>query len=72
MGVVVAPIAGYACLFGLALGIEAVTPFNPVSEEAARTFVLAIVLGILVWLLATAIFSLGLLFVQNLRKPDLQ
>jgi hypothetical protein len=70
--VVVAPIAGYACLFGLALGIEAVTSFNPISEEAARTFVLAIVLGVLVWLLATAIFSLGLLFVQNLRKPDLQ
>ena len=72
MSVVVAPIAGYACLFGLALGIEAVTSFNPIPEEAARTFVLAIVLGVLVWLLATAIFSLGLLFVQNLRKPDLQ
>ena len=72
MAVVVAPIVGYACLFGLAFGVETVTPFNPISEETARSFVLAIVLGVLVWLLATAIFSLGLLFVQNLRKPDLQ
>ncbi|UCH47133.1 MAG: hypothetical protein JSU95_13685 [Betaproteobacteria bacterium] len=72
MGVVVAPIAGYACLFGLALAVEAVTSFDPISEEAARSFVLAIVLGVLVWLLSTAIFSLGLLFVQSLRKPDLQ
>ncbi len=72
MGVVVAPIAGYACLFGLALGVEAVTPFNPISEEAARSFVLAIVLGVLVWLLATTVFSLGLLFVHDPRKADLQ
>lgn len=72
MGVVVAPIAAYACLFGLALGIEAVTPFNPISEEAARSFVLAIVLGVVVWLLATTVFSLGLLFVHDPRKPDLQ
>ncbi|UCD68926.1 MAG: hypothetical protein JSW48_02150 [Betaproteobacteria bacterium] len=72
IGVVVAPIAGYACLFGLALGVEAVTPFEAISDEAVQTFVLAIVLGMAVWLLATAVFSLGLLFVRDLRKLDLQ
>lgn len=71
-GVVIAQIAAYACLFGLALGVDAVTPFNPVSEEAARSFVLAVVLGVLVWLLATTIFSLGLLFLRDLRSADLQ
>ena len=72
MGIVVAPIVAYACLFGLALGLEAVTAFNPISEEVARSFVLAIVLGVMVWILGTAIFSLGLLFVQEPRKADLQ
>lgn len=71
-GVVIAPVVAYACLFGLALGLEAVTPLNPVSEEAARSFVLAIVLGGFVWLLAITIFSLGLLFLRDLRKADLQ
>ena len=72
VGIVIAPVAAYACLFGLALGIEAATPFNPISEEAARSFPLAIFLGAVVWLLSTAIFSLGLLFVRDLRKASPQ
>ena len=72
MGIVVAPIAGYTCLFGLALGAESLTSFNPISEEVARSFVLAIVLGTLVWLLGTTIFTLSLPFVQNPRNPDLR
>jgi len=72
IGIVVAPIVGYAGVFGLALGIEALTPYSVVSEEAARSFVLAVVLGALVWLLGTSIFALSLLFVHADRKPDLQ
>ena len=69
-GLVAAPIPGYAVAFGLALAVEAVSPFSVISEEAARSFVLAVVLGVIVWLLATAIFALGLLFVRELQKQD--
>lgn len=69
-GMVVAPIAGYAAAFGLALGAEAVFSLSLVSEELARSFVLAVVLGVLVWLLAMAVFSLGLLFVRTSPDPD--
>lgn len=68
---VVAPIVGYAVAFGLALGAEAVFPLSLLSEEMARSFVLALVLGVLVWLLAMAVFSLGLLFVRTSHGPDL-
>ncbi len=70
-GMVVVPIVGYAAAFGVALGVEAVFALSLVSEEIARSFVLAVVLGVLVWLLAIAIFSLGLLFVQTSHGPDL-
>lgn len=69
-GTVVAPIAGYAAAFGLALGAEAVLSLPLVSEEIARSFVLAVVLGVLVWLLAMAVFSFGLLFVRTSPDPD--
>lgn len=69
-GMVVVPIAGYALAFGLALGAEAVFPLSLVPEEVARSFVLAVVLGVLVWLLALATFSLGLLFVRTSHGPD--
>lgn len=68
---VVAPIAGYAAAFGLALGGEAIFSLSVVSEELARSFVLAVVLGMLVWLLAIAVFSLGLLFVRTSPSPNL-
>ena len=72
VGLVVAPIVGYACIFALAVGIDELTPYSIVSEEIARSFVLAVVLGALVWLLGTAIFATGLLFMPSPRKPDLQ
>ena len=72
VGLVVAPIAGYTCVFALALGIEELTSYSMVSEEIARSFALAVVLGALIWLLGTAIFALSLLFLQSPQKPDLQ
>ena len=72
IGLVFAPIVVYACVFGLAVAIEALTPYNVLSEEAGRSFVLAIVLGVLIWLLATTIFALSLLFVQRAQKTDSQ
>jgi hypothetical protein len=71
IGVVTTPIAGYAVAFGLALGIEALSPFSLVSEEVARSFVLAIVLGVVVVLLATIIFALGLFFLRTTHGPGL-
>jgi len=69
-GVVVMPVAAYAVAFGLALGVEPLTPWSLVSEEVSRSFVLAVVLGVLVWLLAMAVFALGLLFIHASRVPD--
>jgi len=71
IGVVTTPIVGYAVAFGLALGIEALSPFSLVSEEVARSFVLAIALGVLVLLLATTIFALGLFFLRTPQGPGL-
>ena len=70
VGLVVAPIIGYAAAFGLALGIEAVSPLSVISEEAARSFVLAMVLGVIVWLLATVMFGLSLFFVRDLQNQN--
>lgn len=69
-GMVVAPIAGYAVIVGLLFAAEAAFRLSLLSEEIARSFVLAIVLGVLVWVLAMAIFSLGLLFVRTSHGPD--
>jgi len=71
VGIVVTPILGYAAAFGLALGVEAVSSFSLVSEEVARSFVLAAVLGVLVWLLATTIFALGLFLIRDAQNPKL-
>ena len=68
-GIVVTPILGYAVAFGLALGVEAVSPFSVVSEEVARSFVLAVVLGVLLWLLANMIFALSLILIRDARNP---
>ena len=63
-GLLLVPLAVYAVVFALALGVESLSRFNPVSEEIARSFPLAIALGLAVWLLATVIFSLALCFVR--------
>jgi multidrug efflux pump subunit AcrB len=70
-GIVFTPILGYAVAFGLALGVEAVSPFSLISEEVARSFVLAVVLGVLIWLLAITIFVSGLILIRGARKPKL-
>ena len=68
-GIVVTPILGYALAFGLALGVEAVSPFSVVPEEVARSFLLAVVLGVLIWLLSIMIFALGLILIRDARNP---
>lgn len=70
-GLVVAPIVGYAVAFGLAVGVETVFPVSVISEEAARSFVLAMVLGIILWLLATVMFAFGLFFVRDMQDQNL-
>lgn len=71
-GTVAAPVAMCAVLFALALGVKALTPLELISYELVQTYVLALVLGVLVILIGTAVFALSMLFPQRKRKPDLQ
>ncbi len=71
-GLVIAPVVGYVCVFALALGVEEVMHFDLISEEAVRSFALAVVLGMLVWFVGIAVFSLGLLFVEAVENPNAQ
>ncbi|MGD2141561.1 MAG: hypothetical protein PVH25_14280 [Burkholderiales bacterium] len=70
IGLVIAPIATYACVYGLGWAIDAIVPFSVVPQEAIPGFVLAVVLGVLVWLLATATFLLSLIFMQKPAGPN--
>ena len=63
------PILAYGGLFALALGVEAVAPVSLVEKGVRESFALAIVLGVLVWLLSITIFALGLMFVAA-RRAD--
>lgn len=69
VGLVIAPIVTYACLYGLARAIDAIVPSSVLPEEATPGFVLAMVLGVLVWLLGTTIFLLSLIFMQKPAEP---
>jgi len=59
-------------VLGLALGIEAVTPYDVVSDAVLQSYVLAMVLGVLIVVLGAAIFALSMLFVQRAPKTGLQ
>ena len=71
-GWVIAPVVVCACMLGLALGIEALTPYDVVSDAILQSYVLAMVLGVLIVLLGTVVFALSMLFVQRAPKPGLQ
>ena len=66
---VVMPVLAYAVVFALALGVETVAPLSLGAEEIGESVVLAVVLGVLVWLLALAVFALGLIFVRSAASP---
>jgi len=71
-GTVVAPVVMCAILLAMALGVEALTSLDVVSEQMVQTYVLALVLGVLVVLVGTVVFALRILLPQRDRKPDLQ
>jgi hypothetical protein len=64
-GMLLAPMLAYAAAFLLAIGVETVLDVNLVSEETARSFPLAIVLGLAVWLLSVTVFAVGMYFVRG-------
>jgi hypothetical protein len=60
-----APMPAFAAVYMLAVGAESVLAVNLISEEIARTFPLAIALGLSVWLLSVVVFVIGLYFVKS-------
>ena len=69
---VVAPVVMCAVFLAIALGVEALTPLDVISEQMVQTYVLALVLGVLVVLIGTFVFALRILLLLRNRKPDLQ
>ena len=65
-GIVVTPIVLYSLFFFGLVGLEEISDFNLVSEGLARSFIIVIGLGLIIWLVALLIFSLTLVF---LRRP---
>ena len=59
------PMPAYVAAYFLAIGVESATNWNLVSEEMARSFPLAIALGLMVWLLSVMIFSVAMCFVRG-------
>ncbi len=64
-GMVFAPMLAYTAAYFLAIGVETVSGMNLLSEEIARSFPLAIVLGLAVWLLSVMVFAVGMYFVRS-------
>jgi hypothetical protein len=64
-GMVFAPMLAYAAVFLLSIGVETVLDVNLASEEIARSFPLAIALGLVVWLLSVMVFAVGMYFVRG-------
>jgi len=69
---VVLPVVAYASLYIGLLGLEQLTKAPLIPAEMARSFFILIGLGIAVWLLASIVFAVVLLFsasALDLRKP---
>lgn len=64
-GMVFTPMLAYAAVLVLVIGVETVLDVNLVSEEIARSFPLAMVLGSAVWLLSVMVFSVGIYFLRG-------
>ena len=64
-GMVFAPMLAYAAVFLLAIGVETLVDVNLASEESARSFPLAIALGMMVWLVSVTVFAVGMYFVRG-------
>ena len=64
-GMVFAPMLAYTAIFVLAVGVEKLSGLNLISEEIARSFPLAIALGIVLWLLSVSVFVVGTYFVRS-------
>jgi len=60
-GLVLAPIILYAAFFFLLVGLEEVTRLAIVTEGLARTFLLAVGIGVVLWLVCTVVFGVALL-----------
>ncbi len=61
-GLVAAPIALYALFFLTLVAIDSLTRLGGVTEGLARTFLILIGLGFLIWLVSSIIFRIVLRF----------
>ena len=68
-GTVILPVLVCAVVFVIARALESLTSMSLGAEGLRETFALAIALGVLVWLLGSSIFALGLMF---MRLPSRQ
>jgi uncharacterized membrane protein (DUF485 family) len=68
-GMVFAPMLAYTAVYFLAIGAETVLDVNLAPEEIARSFPLAIALGLAAWLLSVIVFAAGMYFVRSVAAP---
>ena len=66
-GMVFSPMLAYAVAYFLVVGVDQVMDANLVDEDVARSFPLAIVLGMMVWLLSMSVFAIGLYFIKSVK-----
>ena len=66
---VFAPMLAYTAVYFLAIGIETMWELNLAPEEISRSFPLAIVLGLAVWLLSVIVFVAGMSFIRGAAAP---
>lgn len=70
VAMVLAPVVAYAVIFLLCTGLEQLTSWSMIPEESARTFPLAIAIGLLIAVLGILVFSVGLMLVRTTQAPD--
>lgn len=66
---VFAPMLAYTAVYFLAIGVETMWELNLAPEEISRSFPLAIVLGLAVWMLSVIVFAAGMYFIRGTAAP---
>ena len=68
-GIVIIPIILYALFFFALIGIEELSQIQLVTEGLARTFVVVIGMGLIIWFVSLIAFSVTLVFLQSQTSP---
>jgi hypothetical protein len=64
-GLVISPVAIYTIFFLGLVGLEEVSKTAIITEELARSFLILIGLGLVVWLVSLIIFGMALTFISS-------